>query len=210
MATVAADREAAARAKLSSVLQETSIFASAAATSSADEVYSRDINIPAINTHLKQTSNLRTSKRDTLADVLERHGSTGEGRGLQFMTHDVLAPRRVDSLTAALEGVAKPELAATAASSPDMTKVYSQTKTQRVLRDTVGVLLSAAGTSEPLSTEYRVASKFTPDMAATVKHRDMTHALKADESRRYQEERVKFDRMLGGPKKSRGEPLKRG
>lgn len=34
-------------------------------------------------------------------------------------------------------------------------------------------------------------------MRATVEGRDMTHALKNDEDRRYAEERIKFDRMLG-------------
>jgi hypothetical protein len=33
-----------------------------------------------------------------------------------------------------------------------------------------------------------------------VSGRDYTHALKADEETRYAEERMKFDRMVGGPK----------
>jgi hypothetical protein len=34
-------------------------------------------------------------------------------------------------------------------------------------------------------------------MSSVVRERDMTHALKNDEHRRYTEERVKFERVLG-------------
>jgi len=37
-------------------------------------------------------------------------------------------------------------------------------------------------------------------MRSAVSGRDYTHALKADEETRYAEERMKFDRMVGGPK----------
>jgi hypothetical protein len=43
-------------------------------------------------------------------------------------------------------------------------------------------------------------------MLAVVKNRDMTHALKNDEERRYAEEKMKFDRMVGVSKPSSKAP----
>jgi len=50
-------------------------------------------------------------------------------------------------------------------------------------------------------------------MQEAVSTRDMTHALKSDEEKRYAEEKIRFDKMLGvggSPKKVAAVPARKG
>jgi hypothetical protein len=92
-------------------------------------------------------------------------------------------------------------------------KKFADTSTlgqgKQPLRDTVEIVIKACGAEPTLKSAYAVDFVATDEMKHAVAKRDHSHAIKADEESRYQQEKMKFDKMIGYSAKKAASPKKK-
>lgn len=76
------------------------------------------------------------------------------------------------------------------------TSTVGQTKAP--LRDTVEIVIKASGAEPRMASAYAVGHSYTDEMRHAVNTRDVSHALKADETSRFAEELIRMDGKAHG------------